>query len=377
MIVTMRIVLVGGGTGGHFYPLIAVSEALRDRDQALSKQTELIYFGPDEYNRDALARLNIKFEYCPAGKKRRYFSPLNFTDTFKTFFGFFVAIWKLYKLYPDVIFSKGGFTSVPVVTAAWILKIPIVIHESDAIPGRANKLASKMARYIAISYDDTIDHFPNNKTALTGFPIRKTFLAQLPNPHEQLGIPKDKPVIFVTGGSLGSLRINNLILDSLDELLPEYTVIHQVGESHYEEVSKTASSLITDLSLLARYFVFSHMNAIQFSAAQQASVLIISRAGSGTIAEISVLGKPSILIPIPEKVSHDQRTNAYAYARSGAATVIEEGNLTDGMLMTEIHKILDNKEQYETMSKAAQAFTHTDAAYTLADTLLNIGEEHS
>ena len=372
----MRIVLVGGGTGGHFYPLIAVAEALRDRDRALTKQTDLIYFGPEEYNRDELARLNIKFEYCPAGKKRRYFSLRNFTDKFKIFGGIFTAIWKLYKHYPDVVFSKGGFTSVPIVTAAWILKIPIVIHESDAVPGRANKFASRFARYIGISYDDTIDHFPAEKTALTGLPIRKAFFAPLPNPHQTLGIPADRPVIFVTGGSLGALRVNNLILDSLDELLPQFTVVHQAGDQHVGVVAKSASSLVTDLDQLAHYFVFGHLDGMRFSAAQQAASLIISRAGSGTIGEISILGKPSILIPIPEDVSRDQRTNAYAYARSGAATVIEEGNLTDGMLMTEIQKILGDAEYYKTMSLAAQGFTRKDAAYTLADTLLAIGAEH-
>lgn len=372
----MRIVLVGGGTGGHFYPLIAVAEALRDRDAALSKQTELIYIGPEEYNRDALARLNITFEYCPAGKKRRYFSLFNFTDKFKIFGGIIIAISKLYKHYPDVVFSKGGYTSIPVVIAAWLLRIPIVIHESDAKPGKANRFAARFARYIGISYDDTIDHFPKNKTALTGLPIRKAFFVQQPNPHQLLGIPADKPVIFITGGSLGAERVNNLVLDSLDELLPNFTVVHQVGDKNVDVVSKTASSLITDLNLLSHYFVFGHMDGTQISAAEQVALVIISRAGSGTIGEISILGKPAILIPIPEEISHDQRTNAYAYARSGAATVIEEGNLSDGMLVTEIVKIVGDAEYYKTMSAAAQAFTPKDAAYTLADTLLSIGQEH-
>ena len=240
----MRIVLVGGGTGGHFYPLIAVAEALRDRDAALSQQTDLFYIGPDEYNRDALARVNIQFVYCPAGKKRRYFSILNFTDKFKIFYGIFVAIKKLYTLYPDVVFSKGGYTSVPVVLAAWLLRIPIVIHESDAVPGKANALAAKFARYIGISYDDTAAHFPPKKTALTGLPIRKAFFGKQPHPHALLGIPEDKLVIFVTGGSLGAERVNNLLLNSLDELLPHYTVVHQTGKDHLDVVTKTAGSLI-------------------------------------------------------------------------------------------------------------------------------------
>ncbi|MDA8597059.1 UDP-N-acetylglucosamine--N-acetylmuramyl-(pentapeptide) pyrophosphoryl-undecaprenol N-acetylglucosamine transferase [Candidatus Pacebacteria bacterium] len=372
----MRVVLVGGGTGGHFYPLIAIAEALRDRDTALNQQTELYYLGPNEYNRDSLARLNIKYKYVPAGKQRNYRSFLNFIDKFAVFFGIFVAIKRLYALYPDVVMSKGGFTSVPVVIAAWILKIPIVIHESDATPGRANRFAARFARYIGISYDDAAAHFPAEKIALTGIPIRKFFSVQQPNPHAYLRLPTDKHVLFVTGGSLGAERINNLILDSLDELLPNYTIVHQVGDTHEETVSKNAGSLIKDLSLLEHYFVFGHMTGEQIAAAEQAASLIISRAGSTSIAEIALAGKPSILIPIPEDISHDQRTNAYAYARTGAATVIEEKNLVDALLVPEVNRILGSKKVYDAMAAATKTFTRPGAAYTLADTLLGIGNEH-
>ncbi|HEY0964752.1 MAG TPA: glycosyltransferase, partial [Candidatus Paceibacterota bacterium] len=146
----MRIGFVGGGTGGHFYPLIAVAEEL----QARTPTPELYYFGPSPYNKDLLTQMNITYIACPAGKLRRYFSVQNFIDVFKSFFGIFIAIWKLYVIYPDVIFSKGGFTSVPILLAARFLRIPVVIHESDAVPGRANNLAKKFARYIGIAYDD-------------------------------------------------------------------------------------------------------------------------------------------------------------------------------------------------------------------------------
>lgn len=372
----MRIVLVGGGTGGHFYPLIAIAEAVRDRDAALARTTELVYMGPEEYNREALARLNIRFVSCPAGKQRRYFSILNFFDKFKILFGFFVAIRKLYELYPDVVMSKGGHTSVPVVFAAWLLRIPIVIHESDAVPGRANKFAAKFARYIAISYDDTVDRFPKGKTALTGIPTRKYFFNAHPKAREILRLPNNLHVIFVAGGSQGAERINNLILESLDELLPTYIIVHQAGETHVEKVIETAGQLIPDNQLLERYFVYGHMDGDIFAAALQTASIVVSRAGSSSIAEIALAGKPAILIPIPEEVSHDQRTNAYAYARSGAASVIEEKNMTDGLLAAEITKIMSDAKLYQKMSNSAKAFTRPDAAYTLADTLLGIGNEH-
>ena len=163
-ILRMRIGLVGGGTGGHFYPLIAVAEELN----VLKSSSNLYYFGPSPYSKEDLEKNSIKYVYCPAGKIRRYFSFQNFLDLFRSFFGVFVALWKLYITYPDVIFSKGGYTSVPILTAARLLRIPVVIHESDAVPGRANKLAKSFAKYIAISYDDVAEFFPAEKNTIPG-----------------------------------------------------------------------------------------------------------------------------------------------------------------------------------------------------------------
>ena len=152
----MRIGLVGGGSGGHFYPLMAVASEL----QVHEAQPRLYYFGPSPYDRSQLDSRSITYVYCPAGKLRRYFSIQNFLDLFRTFFGFFWAVWKLYIIYPDVIFSKGGYTAVPILLAARILKIPVVIHESDTTPGKANRMARKFAQYIAIAYDDVAQFFP-------------------------------------------------------------------------------------------------------------------------------------------------------------------------------------------------------------------------
>ncbi len=367
--------LVGGGSGGHFYPLIAVAERLKAYSLK-DEQYELYYMGPEKYDESELENNNISFVYCPAGKKRRYFSFLNILDSFGIFFGFFVAIYKLYILYPDVVFSKGSATSVPVTLAAWLLKIPIVIHESDSKPGRANKLASKFATYIAISFDEVAEFFPKKKIALTGIPIRTAFMQPAENPHAELGIPSDKPVIFVTGGSLGAVRVNNLVLDSLDELLPDYTVVHQAGEPHAEIVQSSAASLVENSSLLDHYFVKGKLSGREMDLAQSAAVLIISRAGAGTIFEIAHKGIPSILIPIPEEISHDQRTNAYAYARAGAASVLEEDNLTDGLLNAEVIRIMSDEKLYRNMGIAAQQFAKNDAAEQLAATLISITKEH-
>ena len=371
-----RIVLVGGGSGGHFYPLIAVAERLNGYRQG-GHQIELIYMGPDAYDVEALRENGINFVYCPSGKQRKYFSILNYLDIFKILYGFLVAIVKLYRIYPDVIFSKGSYTSVPVVLAAWILRIPIVIHESDSRPGSANKLAAHFARYIAISFDDVARFFPVQKIAHTGIPLRSVFSTISTNPLQELGLPSDKPLLFVTGGSLGAERLNLLILSALDELLPMFTIFHQTGSTHEAFMQSNAESKINDTSLLDHYFVKGTLSGTEMNLAQQAATFIVSRAGAGSIFEIAQKGKPSILIPIPEDVSHDQKSNAYAYARTGACSVLEEKNFTDGLLTAEIIRIMTNQSVYDAMSDAAYAFGKTNAAQTIAQTLIDIGEEHT
>lgn len=368
----MKIALVGGGTGGHFYPLIAVAEEIRDLDPT----AELYYFGPHPYNETELARLQITYTACPAGKVRRYFSWHNFLDLFRTIGGVLVAWYKLFIIYPDVVFSKGGYTSVPILLMARFYRIPVVIHESDSKPGRASLLARTFARYIGIAYASAATYFPQDKTALVGIPIRKSVRAAHANPHEFLGIAKDRPVIFVTGGSLGAMRINNFILNSLNQLLPHFYVFHQTGPTEEKVVMQTAQALIADKELLSRYFVKGTMDAETMSALFECASLVISRAGSTTLFEIALHGTPAIIIPIPEEISHDQRTNAYAYARSGAATVMEEGNLTPYLLTSEIQSIMDDPARYEAMSRAARTFATPESAAIIAKVLLGIGQEH-
>lgn len=369
----MRVMFVGGGSGGHFFPLIAVAEALRARPDI---NLELYYIGPDSYNQDEINRLQMQFVYCPAGKQRRYFSVQNFIDPFKVLIGFFVAIVKLYTIYPDVIFSKGSFTSVPVLFAAAFLRIPVIIHESDAIAGRANLLAKSFARAIAISYPEAAPYFPVDKTALIGIPLRTALRTPPPDPLGYLGIQGDLPLILVTGGSLGAEYVNNILLRTLGTLLKNYRVFHLCGGPHYDEIRLTAKSLITDPELLSRYYLQPSVSGEVMTALLAAATLIISRSGSSSIHEIAYYAKPSILIPIPETVSRDQRTNAYAYARTGAASVLEQDNLTENLLASEIGAIMHDNVRYENMAKAAQTFAMPDAAAKVADLVITIGIEH-
>ena len=369
------IVLTGGGSGGHFYPLIAVAEEIRKINDT-NHDFKLFYLAPDPYKIELLQKNNISFVKVPAGKRTRYFSLGNFLTPFKLVIGTIIAIKKLYFIYPDVVFSKGGYASLPVVLAAAFLRIPIVIHESDSKVGTANKIAARFARYIAIAFPDVASAFPEEKTALVGIPLRHVIMGKKQDPIEALGLPSDKPLIFITGGSLGAEKINNLVLESLDELLPHYTLLHQTGPKHEDLVQQTAVSLMSDSGLLDHYFVRGTLTGEEMSLAQSAATLIVSRAGSTTIFEIAEEGKPSIIIPISEKVSHDQRTNAFAYARSGAAQVIEEHNLADGLLFAEINRIITDQDLYQRMSTAAAAFAKPHAAEKITTTLIDIAKEH-
>jgi UDP-N-acetylglucosamine--N-acetylmuramyl-(pentapeptide) pyrophosphoryl-undecaprenol N-acetylglucosamine transferase len=237
-------------------------------------------------------------------------------------------------------------------------------------------LARKFARYIAISYDEVASYFPAGKTALIGIPIRKVIAVANPDPFTTLGIPNDKPLIYVTGGSLGADRLNTLILTSLVDLLQNYRIFHQTGPAQEKVVTQTAQALIKDRNLLENYYVRGTLPAEAVGALLDAATLVISRAGSTTIFEIAQHHKPSIIVPIPEEISHDQRTNAYAYARTGAATVLEESNLTPHLLTSEIQSIIEDTDRYQKMQIAAESFSRPDAARKIAEILVSIGLEH-
>ena len=193
---------------------------------------------------------------------------------------------------------------------------------------------------------------------------------------EHLGIDPDRPVVLILGGSQGAERVNNLILDSLDELLRDFTVIHQTGSSHHALCVQTADNLIKDENLRKHYHPFALLDARTLNDAYHIGSIVIARAGSGSIHEIALHAKPSILIPIPEEISHDQRTNAYTYARTGAAVVLEEENLTDGLLRAEIDRIMLDQATYTSMIDAARAFARPNASENIANLLMGIAYEH-
>lgn len=375
----MKIVLTGGGSGGHFYPLIAVAEELRTlAEQKNILRLELYYFAHTKYDEKALFDNQISFTQIPAGKIRRYFSFENFLDIFRTGVGFFVALFKLFILYPDVVFSKGGFPSVPVVLAAKVLRIPIIVHESDTIPGRANKFGAKYADRIAISFKEAFQYFNSKKTALVGHLVRK----EVRNPitegaFEYLKLNPTIPTIFIIGGSQGAKLINETVLSILPKLLETYQVIHQTGVKNFNEVTMQ-SKVILDKVLRAdeKYRPYAYLNPLALRMCAGASTVVVSRAGASSISEIAWWGVPSIIIPITDSNGDHQRKNAFSYASTGAASVIEEKNLMPQVLLQEIKRIVDDKELQSNMKKATELSRYPDAAKTIADELISIGLRH-
>ncbi|MFA5888822.1 MAG: UDP-N-acetylglucosamine--N-acetylmuramyl-(pentapeptide) pyrophosphoryl-undecaprenol N-acetylglucosamine transferase [Candidatus Paceibacterota bacterium] len=377
----MKLLFTGGGTGGHFYPIIAIVEEINQmvKENHLL-QPQIYYMSTEPYNENLLFQNNISFEAVNSGKIRRNLSPLNiflnFIDLFKIFFGSLGALWRVFVIYPDVVFGKGGYASFPALFAARILRIPVIIHESDSTPGKVNAWAGKFARRIAISYPEAIKFFKKEKVAYTGNPIRKEVQEPLTvGAFKILELTEGIPTIFVIGGSTGSVFINEVLMDALPELIKKYQIVHQTGRKNIKIIEETRDVVLQGNPLKNRYKPFDYLNTLNLRAAAGVANLIVSRAGS-TIFEIASWGKPSIIIPIPEPTSHDQRTNAYSYARSGAAIVIEEKNLAGSLLVSEIDRILETPGEKEKMEKCAQEFARRDSAKLIAQEILAIALEH-
>ena len=373
----MKILFTGGGTGGHFYPIIAIAEAIHEIAEAEKLVgIELYFVSDDPYDKRLLFENGIIYKQVVAGKMRRYFSFKNILDVLKTVIGIFNAIGKLYVIYPDVIFGKGGYASFPTLFAARLFNIPVIIHESDSRPGYVNLWASKFAKQIAVSYPEAASYFPKKKVVLTGNPLRKEILSPVTRgAHEFLELERNIPIVFVTGGSQGALNLNDVLLDILPDLVKKYQVVHQTGKNNFVETKRRADFVLSGTDLQKRYKPFAYLNEAATRMIGGVAKLVISRAGS-TIFEIAAFGIPSIIIPIKEEVSHDQRSNAFTYARSGAAIVIEEKNLSGTILLSEIDRIMSSPELLDDMRKKALNFSPKDAAYKIAKELITIGLEH-
>ncbi|KKQ07648.1 MAG: UDP diphospho-muramoyl pentapeptide beta-N acetylglucosaminyl transferase [Parcubacteria group bacterium GW2011_GWB1_36_5] len=374
----MKIVFTGGGTGGHFYPIIAIAQKINqiiDNENILG--VKLYYISDSPYDKEKLFENELLYEEISTGKMRTYFSFRNFLDIFKIFWGVLNAIFKLFSIYPDVVFGKGGYASFPTIFAARILRIPVLIHESDSTPGRVNKWAGHFAKKIAVSFTEAADYFPKKRVAWTGQPIRTEIENPAPRKEalEYFKLEESVPVILVLGGSQGAELINNTILDALPRLVNNYQIIHQTGVRNFKMVLDRAEVVLTDNQYKLRYLATPFLNSLAMKMAAGAATIVISRAGS-MLFEIASWGVPSILIPITNTNLDHQKKNAFNYARAGACSVVEEMNMTGNILSSEIERIIGDKEICENMSKNAKAFNKPDASMKIAHALVDIAISH-
>lgn len=346
-----RIILTGGGSAGHVTPNIALIPELTKLNWTID------YIGTHFGIERELIGSSIPYHPISAGKLRRYFDVRNFTDPFRVAKGVIDASFILRKIKPDIVFSKGGFVSLPVSVAAKLQGIPVILHESDFTPGLANKLALPFATHLCLTFPETIDHVPKEKATITGNPIRKTlFFGDKNRARKMCNFTEEKPVILIIGGSLGAVRINQVIRLGLDKLLHEFQVIHICGKGNL------------DLSIKASgYCQFEYVSQ-ELPDIFALADLVISRAGANVLFELLALKKPHILIPLSEAASRgDQVLNAASFAKQGFSVVLKEESLTVSELLRTIQHLDHNQADYIKAMEQSKLKDASDAIIQLIE----------
>lgn len=327
-----RIILTGGGTAGHVTPNIALLPRLKELGY------DIQYIGSyTGIEKELIEPFGIPYHGISSGKLRRYFSVQNFTDPFRVLKGFREAHKLIRQLKPDVIFSKGGFVSVPVVLAGKRCKVPVIIHESDMTPGLANKIAIPSAAKVCCNFPETLKSLPEGKAVLTGSPIRQELLSgNKIAAMDMCHFTSDKPVILVIGGSLGAVAVNNAVREALPELLKDFQIIHLCGKGKMDESLK-------DVEGYCQFEYIKNELRNLFALAD----IVISRAGANAICELLALHKPNLLIPLSANASRgDQILNARSFEHQGFSLVLEEEQLTKETLLAAVKNLYENRTTF-------------------------------
>jgi UDP-N-acetylglucosamine--N-acetylmuramyl-(pentapeptide) pyrophosphoryl-undecaprenol N-acetylglucosamine transferase len=348
----MKIILCGGGTAGHIWPIVAIGESLQT-----NRKVKLLYVGSYFGQERAIAaKFQLPFRGIFVGKWRPYVSFLNFLDLFKTFFGLIQGFFIILFFSPQVVFSKGGYVTFPILYWAKIFKIPVVAHESDVVMGKANKWVFAFAKKICLGFPPKYyKNLPfSERFVYTGTPVRREFFDKIP-------IAREKPTILITGGSQGAQKINQIIGEILPELIKIYDVYHLCGEKNFENLKGKIQS--------PNYHLIGF--SLETPALMRNADLIVSRAGANTLAEIAALGKSSILIPLSTAYADHQTENAQIYSKHNAAVVISEKNLTGSSLLSIINRLMDDEHFRKLLGHHAQEFAKKDATGEIIDIIFS------
>jgi UDP-N-acetylglucosamine--N-acetylmuramyl-(pentapeptide) pyrophosphoryl-undecaprenol N-acetylglucosamine transferase len=379
----MRIIVSGGGTGGHISPVLAVVTELA----RLDKTIEILYVGSTEGQESKIIpQTGMKYASISTGKFRRYHTSAllniidpttlfaNISDFFKFIRGYFQARDIISEYDPDVIFAKGGYVSLPVGLAAHSLHYPLVIHESDSVMGMANRMLAKKADKVCVSYPvKSYNEVDREKLVYSGNPVRSDIYGgSIENAVKELGLDPNLPTIMVIGGSQGSLVINQVVSESLTQLLERYQIIHVSGERDYDWLGFQANKL--DEKIRSRYRLFNFLSG-NLKDAYAASDLVISRAGNNVIAELAAIKRPMILIPLSTSAGSHQLSNAKIVSRMGAAMLLLQENLNAKTLIRKIDYLFDNPEEMKAMTEKVSTLATPDAANIVAKEIYNQGFE--
>ncbi|MEK7652888.1 MAG: undecaprenyldiphospho-muramoylpentapeptide beta-N-acetylglucosaminyltransferase [Patescibacteria group bacterium] len=351
----MKILFAGGGTMGSVSPLIAVYEKIKDK----KAKAEFLFLGTKTGpEKEAVASYKIPYRAISSGKLRRYFDRANFSDIFKIFWGFIQSFFILLSFRPKAMMVAGSFVGVPVAWAARILFIPVLIHQQDIVAGLANKLMANAARKITVSFEPSLRDFSSRKTILTGNPVRQEFFSCEPKKDRQiLGLKKDLPVVLIFGGGTGATKINETVEKSLAELLTFCQVIHLTGKGKNTSDQRD------------NYYQFEFLTDEMMSALCVAD-LVVSRAGMSTLSELAILGKPSIIIPIP---GH-QDANAMHFQKNGAAFMLSQEILNSDNLIARIKELIFDKTKREALSQNIVRVMKRDGADKVAKILIGMAK---
>lgn len=325
-----KIVLTGGGTAGHVSPNMALLPSLQ------KSGWEVEYIGSyDGIERQLISDIAIPYHGIASGKLRRYIDFQNFTDPLNVLKGVWEAFWLLRKIKPNVVFSKGGFVTVPVIVASWLNRVPVIIHESDLTPGLANKISMPLATKICVTFPETLKYTP--KAICTGLPIRQEILSGDPIAGMKLcGFDRSLPILLVIGGSTGSQRINQVVRACLDRLTPKFQIVHACGKGQSDR----------ELENHQNYQQFEYLGA-ELADILAITDIVVSRAGANAIFEFLALQKPNLLIPLSKAASRgDQILNASSFVNMGYSAVLAEEELTQSSLLDSIDRLFTSKQKY-------------------------------
>lgn len=372
----MRILVSGGGTGGHIYPALAVATQLQQEYQA-----EILYLGSDDGLETELApQAGFRFVAVKAGKLRRYLSWKTLKGVARVPLGMLEAVRIVRNFRPDVIFTSGGYVAVPAGLAAQLNGVPLMMHQQDVSPNLSNKLIGPLATRISVAFADSLSFFPKQKTLQLGNPVREAILEVINLPVEQarekLGLDPNLPLVLVTGGSQGARHLNQVVCETLPDLLPGCQVLQISGSKLFEETRNQAEQVLSGLDevLKARYRVVPYLDA-EMALAIQASSLVVCRAGAATLSELAVLGKPCLLVPLPPAIGGSpQETNAAMFAHKQAAKVLRDGELSRALLAERIGAMLSSEEALRAMAEATLQLAKPHATEDIAAEVVRIAQ---